>query len=121
MARAFLAADGNEWYHIPTTPQEANEWLRRAGVNHIKFGTRQGKAVLKNALVGTKYNNIVYLEADKVKDLCLFLATAINQMRAFGIPYRDWWLSPNEYLSREITIYGHCDGKTQRMVSDSFK
>ena len=86
MARVFLAADGNEWYSAPLSTRDANEWLERAGVKHIKFATSKGKAVLKDAAT-----NRVYLEADRISDLCYFLAFNPVQMQKYRIPFYDWW------------------------------
>lgn len=107
-------ADGHKWYQQPKTVKGANKWLQRIGVEHIKFGACKGRAVIRNALVGTPYYNRVYLEADEVTDLCLFLSDPV-QMRAFGIPYRDWW-ADTPISCNPIMVYGRCDGKTQWLV-----
>lgn len=99
MARTRLEADGNEYYVVPATTREANEWLQRAGATHLRFGTSQGKAVLKILDTGK-----VYLEAAHVRDLCWFLAWQPMEMQALGIPFFDWY-RPQESWSkvREVT------------------
>lgn len=100
MARVFLAADGNEYYAAPLSTRDANEWLERAGVKHIRFGSSKGKAVLKDAAT-----NKVYLEADRISDLCYFLAFNPPQMMRFRIPFYDWWCPQEAFNTmRPVTI-----------------
>ena len=86
MARVKLAPDGNEYYCVPNNTKEANEWLQRAGVNHLRFGTSRGKAALKEAATGR-----VHIEANSIRDICWFLAWNPVQMQRFGIPFYDWY------------------------------
>lgn len=89
-AKIITVPDGqggyNEVYECPKTTRDANEWLERAGVRHIKFGTSKGKAVLKDVMT-----NRVYMTANKISDLCYSLAFQPIQMRRFGIPFYDWY------------------------------
>lgn len=88
--RTILVPDGqgghNEVYSAPIDTRDANAWLKRAGVSHLKFGTSKGKAVLKNNLTGQ-----VILKSDTIGNLCHWIAFNPLQMKRVGIPFYDWY------------------------------
>lgn len=97
MAKTIEAPNGYKYYVTPETIKDANEWLKRTGVTHIKFGKKDGKAFLK----GT-YTDRVYMEADKIVDICYFITHDISQMIVCGIPFYDWY-RPMDYVPGDIT------------------
>lgn len=77
---------------IPQTAKEANDWLRKIGVYHLKFGTEGERPVVRDVETGA-----TLIRANSVTDICHILVTNKDQKKRFRIPQdnkSDWYPDP---------------------------
>lgn len=77
---------------IPQTAKEANDWLRKIGVYHLKFSTEGDRPVVRDVETGA-----TLIRANSVTDICFMLVTNKDQKKRFRIPQdnkSDWYPDP---------------------------
>lgn len=76
-----------QYFSTPETVADANAWLERTAVKHIKFDEVYGDGVVRETATGN-----AIIRAKKVRDICYFLIDPVN-MKKFGIAYYDWYVN----------------------------
>lgn len=83
-----------EWYKIPESVQAGNAWLKRCGVENVRFGTNRGQAVLR--LTQTKQ---IVMQSSNIESICIFLMISPWQHQLHL--KRDWYMDEEMCLRRK--------------------
>ena len=101
-----------EWYKIPSSVQQANAWLKRTGVQNVKFGTNRGQAVLRRV-----DNGKVVMQSSTFENICMFLMVSPWQHKLKL--KRDWYMDEEMCLMRGMVEVLLDSTMTQKISSYS--